>query len=432
MNPRSALTFQRRWRSCARQLAASDGLWCYSREARDDDPAAGWKIHVSATPLSANAIFSRVWPILRKRDSLFKVVARLEFLADLNVGRLGFSQVGKFLTVYPRSTQEAVKLAQALHSATQGLHGPEIPFDAHYRRKSIVFYRYGSFRQDRVNHGTVVDHKGKLRLDRRECPVPEWLSDPFAKPSLKTKRQFFGGTLAPDYLVIRALSQRGKGGVYEAVDLSASPARLVIVKEGRLHGETLWNGEDGYSRVKREGKVLRALCRAGIGVPKVLREFQRDGNRFVVLEKITARSLLARNRKQPRAPSITDALRILDRLGPVLEKIHAAGWVWRDCKPRHLFGRRGLLHLIDFEGACALGETDLPPWGSPEYVPPIYRNKFSRRPGTLEDDYALGVVAFQFMCGEFPPVAGQKRAAFYRRAGCPDSLRDRIEELLRH
>jgi len=64
--------------------------------------------------------------------------------------------------------------------------------------------------------------------------------------------------------------------------------------------------------------------------------------------------------------------------------------------PRTFFLHRGAIRLIDFEGACLIDETDVLPWGSPNYVPPIYHGKFSRRPGTLEDDYALGVIAFQF------------------------------------
>ncbi|KAF5408493.1 MAG: hypothetical protein Udaeo2_13320 [Candidatus Udaeobacter sp.] len=88
--------------------------------------------------------------------------------------------------------------------------------------------------------------------------------------------------------------------------------------------------------------------------------------------------------------------------------------------------------LIDFEGACLIDETDVLPWGSPNYVPPIYHGKFSRRPGTMEDDYALGVIAFQFATGEFPPLGSRRRHALFRCSGCPDFLRIQIESLLRY
>ena len=169
-----------------------------------------------------------------------------------------------------------------------------------------------------------------------------------------------------------------------------------MIKQGRRHGDTDWKGDDGFVRVKREGRTLRQLRVAGIPVPEPFREFRHRGDQFLVLEKIPGRALLPRLHQQPQRPSCRAARRILDELGPLLSKLHAAGWVWRDCKPAHIFLHRGAIRLIDFEGACLIDETDVLPWGSPNYVPPIYHGKFSRRPGTLEDDYALGVIAFQF------------------------------------
>ena len=69
-------------------------------------------------------------------------------------------------------------------------------------------------------------------------------------------------------------------------------------------------------------------------------------------------------------------MRLLKELGPLLEAIHSAGYVWRDCKPEHIFVSRGKISLIDFEGACRISDTSVLPWGSPPYVPPIYRKRF--------------------------------------------------------
>jgi serine/threonine protein kinase len=88
------------------------------------------------------------------------------------------------------------------------------------------------------------------------------------------------------------------------------------------------------------------------------------------------------------------------------------------------------VRFIDFEGACRKGQTELLPWGSPDYVPPRYHGKFSRRAGTLEDDYALGVIAFQFLSGKFPPAAAHHRAALFKRTRCPEPLREKIDRLL--
>jgi serine/threonine protein kinase len=238
------------------------------------------------------------------------------------------------------------------------------------------------------------------------------------------------GLFLRDALVFKAIAQRGKGGVYEAIDLSVLPVRRVIIKEGRRHGETNWDGRDGYALVRHEAQVLRKLRAAGLPVPEIFREFTQNGNRYLVLERIAGRPLLAATRAQPPQPSWRRAERILEQLAPLLSRMHAAGWTWRDCKPSHIFVQRGALRFIDFEGACRHDRTELLPWGSPDYIPPRYQKKYSRCAGTREDDYALGVIAFQFLSGEFPPAATHRRAALYKRTRCPEPLRKKIDRLL--
>jgi hypothetical protein len=410
------------------KLPLTDGFWRYSRRSRSDEPAQGWKIHVSATILSAAEVFSRVQPILRKYGVLFKIPARPELLTSLNAGLPDFSQVGKFLTVYPRSTIEAKTLARELHLATRGLSGPRIPFDVRYRPNSLVHYRYGSFRRSAKNSGGRIRlPSGKSRPDKRAPgqAVPAWLADPFQKPRSNSARP--RGPIGLELLAYKVRTQRGKGGVYEALDLSVSPARRVILKEGRRHGETDSQGEDGYARIKQEARVLRSLRAAGLRVPRIFREFVQEGNRYLVLERVAGRPLIRPSRLQPKKFSWARAEKILKELEPILCRIHRAGWVWRDCKPLHVVGRRHQLCLIDFEGACEINRTNVRPWGSTNYSP----TKLAiRRAGFSEDDYALGVIAFQFGTGKFPPATGRGRAAIYARTRCPDRLRARIERLL--
>ena len=416
-----------------RNFPLTDGKWCYSRASQWDDPRQGWKIHVAATPLSANEVLSRLGPILRARNLLFKVPATLGFLAQLNSGLRAFSQIGKFLTIYPRSPQEAVELAGDLHAATRDLRGPQIPFDASYRKNSVIYYRYGSFRGSGKGPGTIKDSRGRWRLDKRarNCAVPPWLIDPFRKSPTQVNKVDPGiGPLAPDFLPYKVLSQRGKGGVYEAVDLSVSPARVVIIKEGRPYGETAWDELDGFARVKQEGAVLRELRAAGIPVPRVFREFNRAGNHYLVMEKIEGRPLLPRSRAQPRRASWTRAAQFLQQLTPILAQIHRAGWVWRDCKPSHLLRAADGIRLIDFEGAVRVDQTDVLPWGSGKYFPPRYRKKFHRCPGVLEDDYALGVIAFQFGAAKFPPETKRGRQLLYQKTRCPRVIQTTLEKLL--
>ena len=369
--------------------------------------------------------------MLRRHNALFKAPRSLHLLRSLNSGLPQFSQVGKFLTVYPRSTEEAIRLAAELHLATRGLAGPRIPFEERYRQNSLVFYRYGSFGPAAGKvPGTILDGAGRERRDERAFgkAVPPWLKDPFPKP--RTKSRAPAGPIGLDYFPLKVLRQRGRGGVYEAADISGFPTRLVIIKEGRRHGETDRLGQDGYERLKREGLLLKRLRSAGVPVPEVLREFSQRGNRYLVLEKLPGKPLLRENRLQPARYSWRRAARILALLTPLLSRLHAAGWVWRDCKPSHILISKGACRLIDFEDASRITGREAMAWGVKHYWPPALRRKDQRPPGTFEDDYALGVIAFQFLAGRFPSGSAGERAKIYRREGCPIALRRRIERLL--
>ena len=127
------------------------------------------------------------------------------------------------------------------------------------------------------------------------------LGEAFQKSPAKNSK--WRGLISHNLLVLKAKAQRGKGGVYEAIDLSVSPARSVIIKEGRRNGETAWDGKDGYARIKHESRVLRMLGAAGIPVAQIFHEFSRDGNLYLVLEKIVGRPLLQQSATGPKKVS---------------------------------------------------------------------------------------------------------------------------------
>ena len=297
-----------------------------------------------------------------------------------------------------------------------------------YRPKSAVYYRYGSYVSRREGAiSVIIDSVGKAHPDKRapHCAVPNWLNDPINKRPIRPSKS--RSPFGLEFLVHKALAQRGEGGVFEALDLSNLPPRLVIIKQGRRHGDIDWTGVDGHARIKQEGRTLRVLHPGGIPVPNVLREFERDGHRYLVLEKISGRRLSPDKSNR----SARFAAHILTRLGSVLSQLHALGYVWRDCKPTNILVSGSQLCLIDFEGACRVSEIGIPPWRSIDYLPPCYRNEFAiRRAGTLEDDYALGVIAFQLFSGKSPSDDATTRKKIYDRMGCPATLRARIEALL--
>ena len=193
---------------------------------------------------------------------------------------------------------------------------------------SLVHYRYGLFGQSRAGID-LRDKQGRRHEDKRAygSAVPPWVENPFPAHRRIPK----AGPIGRDIIVFKACTQRGKGGVYRAIDLSVSRPREVILKEGRRHGESDWNGLDGFELVRREARALKALRKAAVPVPEVLREFTQSGKRSPsALEKFAGRPLLGINTLHPMRPAPRSAEKCLDQIEPVLARIHAAGWVWRD------------------------------------------------------------------------------------------------------
>src|SRR5262245_6845901 len=176
-------------------IRVKGSIWRYSRERSRYDPPQGWKLHVSATILSACPIFRLIAPYLKRRNVWFKAPKSLAELHKLNSGIFyGFSQIGKFVTVYPPSAEAAVAIASDLHALTAKFAAPAVPYDNALRNRSCVYYRYGSFslrlkttfRKKRVL--AIAQPDGKLVPDPREpgTAVPAWLTDAFQRAHART------------------------------------------------------------------------------------------------------------------------------------------------------------------------------------------------------------------------------------------------------
>jgi serine/threonine protein kinase len=203
--------------------------------------------------------------------------------------------------------------------------------------------------------------------------------------------------------------------------------RSCILKEGRRDGETEWNGLDGYDRVRQEEKVLLSLRSFGIRVPQVYTSFKSKRNYYLALEKVEGITL-SRTLRSKRPIPVKEALRFGIQLAQLLESIHKAGWVWRDCKPMNLIvTKRGTLRPVDFEGACRVTEYDLLPWGTPGYAP---RENSEAQSTTRmpEDCYALGAILYHLFTGRLStPDEPFKNLNRSRRT--PRAVRDLINRL---
>jgi hypothetical protein len=393
-------------------VAAEESPWRFSRPGRDDDPSQGFKIHVSATILDAGRVLARIAPYLRARGILFKAPASLVEIKRINCGLFyGVSQIGKVFTVYPPSARAARAVARRLAALTEGFEAPAVPFDLRYSPGRPVFYRYGSFSQLRMTLedgrevGAIRRPDGSLVPDEREAgrAVPEWIADTLAPRRPRGAGPRRRGRIGRTIFAFEALSKRGKGGVYRCLDLSGGEPRVAVLKEGSRLGEIDWSGVDGRERVLREAQILPALQGAGVRVPGVYDCFTEAGNAYLLLEAVTGPNVQSLLEREREAIGLDRRLDWCRQLARIVDRIHGAGWVWRDCKPLNLIAApEGEIRPLDFEGACHAGAVDALPWGTAGYVPPEWGREASFDAYLAMDRFALGASMHHLLSGVRP------------------------------
>jgi hypothetical protein len=117
---------------------STDNFWCRVTPNKRVGRSQGWKLHLSATVLPAPVVLARALPVLLKASSAFKFAGTLEHVALLNARHTPRGHSGKFVTVYPESDEEAVRLAEALHDATTCLAEPRVLSDRPYAPFSLL------------------------------------------------------------------------------------------------------------------------------------------------------------------------------------------------------------------------------------------------------------------------------------------------------
>ncbi len=156
-------------------------------------------------------------------------------------------------------------------------------------------------------------------------------------------------------------------------------------------------------RFEREAKVVASLDHPAI-VP-VYDFGEEDGQPFLVMRFMTGGSLGERLRQG--AISIAETARIMKKLAPALDEVHAHGVIHRDLKPSNiLFDQRNEPYISDFGTAkLKFAHTKLTDTGgavgTPAYMSPEQIQGEAELDGR-SDIYALGVILFEMLTGKHP------------------------------
>lgn len=390
-------------------------------------PKQGWKLHLPATPRNAVAILHVAVRTTCRYKLTLKFPRRLQDLVRLNAGiGSAYPQSGKVFTFYSDSESTLLEAAKELATMTNRFRCPPVPFDERVAGGRNVYFRYGVVAGDA--HEQLLAPDGSTYKDRREkgAAIPQWANSSnfaLAATARDDSRHHASGLLPADLLPFAALSQRSKGGVYKALDLSVSPGRIVAVKEGRLDGEINVFGIDGYTLAKREARNLRLLKKAGAKVPGVLRIIDFSSHFFVVTEFLDGLPLAD---FASQNASLSDRLALCKSLLLGLERLNQRGWLWRDCKPPNVIIVDRQPHFLDMEGACKESIAHRTRWGSPGYLP-----DFETVPLSYQDRFAGLLTAIQVLTGDFTLPDRKDLAARAHETMLPPSLLGRLVAFLK-
>jgi serine/threonine protein kinase len=334
----------------------------------------GWKLHVSSVPTQAETCLRAVLPVLQERRVPFKIAKNEDVLERLNCGRLGSTQVGKFITIYP-DPENRDTLANQLSQQTMGLSGPMIPTD--YRIGDVLFTRYGAFApiivRDRLGQPRrkIRGKDGTLIEDTYESPGVAETLEKFSylmqhSRSPEGNQIAAGEMLGRRYLPLRSLKRNAKGDVWLAIDVASQETVAArIIKQGKQWCLSDRYGRDARSRLQRELEIYRSLSGCS-GLATALEYFEVKGDGFLIvdyvdgvgLEEVAYGFLAHRPFAALDLESKQGLLSLMNSLIENVQEIHNAGFVHRDLSTNNIMvTRNGKAILLDFEMAQRIDDN---------------------------------------------------------------------------
>ncbi len=204
-----------------------------------------------------------------------------------------------------------------------------------------------------------------------------------------------------EFEVGRELGRGGMAAVFLAQDISLN--RRVAIK---VMAPGLMMGDDMIQRFRREAITIANLQHAHIVTVHAVR--QMADLHFFVMQFVEGQSLDGVLRSRGALPAAL-VLPMLHQVGSALAYAHRRGVIHRDIKPGNiLLSADGDALVTDFGIAkVAEGPTQTQTGmvvGTPSYMSP--EQCFASELDGASDQYSLGIVAYQMLCGRVPFVGG--------------------------
>jgi pSer/pThr/pTyr-binding forkhead associated (FHA) protein len=208
------------------------------------------------------------------------------------------------------------------------------------------------------------------------------------------------------YVILSPLGVGGAGNVFRARPVAGGAEVAVKVFHQQLTGEAA-------ARFRREIAALARLRHESV-VALLEHGVLEDGRPYLVTELVAGEDL--QSLRPGELQSLKEVVEVVRRIAETLAHVHAQGVLHGDLKPSNvMLTKSGRIVLLDFELAGSIGSDsrtdDGTVMGTPTYIAPEVLT--GDRRGPAGDVFALGVLAYELLCGR-RPFGGASSVSIFR------------------
>lgn len=314
----------------------------------------GWKLYVPGTLINFSMLVRSVYPLVSAGGLHFKYIKNADLLRGLNAGMFGYTQVGKGLVIYLPVPDH--NFLSSLKSTLAQYRGqcPRVPCAIPFGDDLPLFYRYGSYVDQHLKVG-----QREIQDDRANAKhaVPPGIDD-LLKEYISKPAAVYGDveSFLSRYPVFEAIQQRGKGGVFTALNLASETFQEVILKVGYHRGMAEPDGNDGCTLLQRELSFYRELSARGFAShsPTLVDALETSRTIILVLERLSGSNLMLLK--------LENRLTVehLECCWNILSGFHSRGLFLGDAKlANFIVEEAGEVRVLDFETAGVVGSRPL-------------------------------------------------------------------------
>jgi serine/threonine protein kinase len=396
---------------------AVDFHWQVGRITRTQ----GWLLHISIVRSQIVEAMQVIIPVLLSNGVPFRIVKDHETAISVLDGNLGREYLGKILTIYPVSDEQALELAKNLITRTVAYKGPDVLTDIWLG--GVVYTRYGGF--DAVTRSDaggnikkfIYDQQQNLVVDAQPIPfvLPAGVSWPFSSlvfPQVPVEKKILHGIYRP----LAILKSDPRGNVIKSFYLTKFLfVKTCVIKQAKRNMWSDDHGRDMADRLRWQQKLYEALGGI-IRMPQILDLFEENGDTYMAMRFVRGQSVFDHisSKVNPNCDRFEDwpvkkkieAVNYLIEIARIVQALHDAGFVHRDVTPvNFLIDKRKRLMLIDNELAKSLNWSEPNPpfeFGTHGFMSP--EQLAIKAPTIKEDIYGLGATLISVLTS-IPPTA---------------------------